>query len=65
MEQMKQSEADVRYGKEFQVTSGLNQGMRVGSMGGKQKRSRKTHNKSKSAKRKRSRRKRSRRKNRK
>jgi hypothetical protein len=65
MEQMKQSEADVRYGKEFQVTSGLNQGIRVGSMGGKQKRSRKTHNKSKSAKRNRSRRKRSRRKNKK
>jgi hypothetical protein len=65
MEEMKQSEADVRYGKEFQVTSGLNQGMRVGSMGGKQKRSRRKHNKSKSVKRKRSIRKHSRRKNRK
>jgi hypothetical protein len=61
MEEMKQSEANVRYGKEFQVTSG-SQGMRVGSMGGKQKRSRKKHNKSKSAKRKHSRKKHSRRK---
>jgi len=65
MEEMKQSEANVRYGKEFQVTSVLNQGIHVGSMGGKQKRSRRKHNKSKSAKRKHSRRKRSRRKNRK
>lgn len=68
MEEMKQSEANVRYGNPYkQEITGFNAmgPMAVGSMGGKQKRSRKKHNKSKSAKRKRSRRKHSRRKHRK
>jgi hypothetical protein len=68
MEEMKQSQDNLRYGNEFKQGIMRYNSMGpigVGAMGGKQKRSRRKHNKGKSGKRKRSRRKRSRRKNRK
>lgn len=68
MEEMKQSQDNLRYGNEFkQGAMGFNTmvPIGVGAMGGKQKRSRRKRSRRKHSRRKRSRRKRSRRKNRK